>query len=79
MKRRLGQVPGGQENRGEQGAEISQEKDSDRLFRAFGEAWRGILFERSAAVPGAYYKKIGSYQYDHEDEPPVCMGNVLST
>jgi hypothetical protein len=32
----------------------------------FVEAWQGTLFERSAALPGAYYRRIGSYQVDRE-------------
>ena len=32
----------------------------------FIEAWQGTLFERSAALPEEYYKKIGSYQVDRE-------------
>ncbi len=32
----------------------------------FVEAWQGTLFERSAMLPGAQYKKIGSYQFDNK-------------
>ena len=32
----------------------------------FLEAWQGTLFERSVMLSGAYYKKVGSYQFDAE-------------
>ena len=34
----------------------------------FVEAWQGTLLERSAMLPGSQYKKVGSYQFDAEDE-----------
>jgi hypothetical protein len=34
----------------------------------FLEAWQGTLFERSVMLSGAYYKKVGSYQFDAEGE-----------